>query len=200
MIHFAILKSCIPRKKPYLNAEHRKRRLLWAVEKKNWDINKWNKVIWTDEESVEIGKNSKEVRVWSYTGEEWYLFCLLPIFKSGRSSAMVWCCFAGTTMGPLAAIPRNRRNVIDYRDLILEGPLHEFYLSMKDVEGEILLMEDGATIHRSKAAGDWRTSSQINVLKWLAQSPNINPIENFWHSLKAQINKRLNMPKNETEL
>ena len=121
-------------------------------------------------------------------------------FKSGRSSVMVWGCFAGTTMGPLVVIPSNKRTGADYRELILEGPLHDFYLSMNDVEGKIKVVEDGALFHKSKAAGDWRRENNINVFPWPAQSPDLNPIENIWKVLQSRVNNQPTMPKSEAEL
>ncbi len=200
VIHSVGLKNCIPRKNPYLQARHIKKRLDWAIQRKYWGIEEWNRVIWTDESSVEIGKNSHQVRIWRYTGEEWDLSCVLPTFKSGRTSVMVWGCFAGTSMGPLVVIPRDRRTGLEYRDIILAGPLHDFYLSTKDIEGEVFLMEDGAPTHRSKAANDWRRENSIKCLEWPAQSPDLNPIENIWHTLKEKINNRPSIPKDETEL
>ena len=64
MVHSLGLRSCVARKKPFLSENHKKARLQWARERRDCGIQKWNKVIWTDESSVEIGKFSRQVRIW----------------------------------------------------------------------------------------------------------------------------------------
>ncbi|CAO3692986.1 unnamed protein product [Rhizopus stolonifer] len=44
-------------KKPFINEDHRKAKLAFAKEHRNWSLEQWRKVIWTDESSVEIGKD-----------------------------------------------------------------------------------------------------------------------------------------------
>jgi len=61
-------------------------------------------------------------------------------------------------------------------------------------------MEDGAPVHRSAAASEWRIANEIPGLTWPAQSPDLNPIENIWRVLKARINRRPVIPNNENEL
>lgn len=51
-------------KKPFLTNEHKKRRLKWARAAIHYDKDEWHRVIWTDESSVELGKNSKAALVW----------------------------------------------------------------------------------------------------------------------------------------
>jgi len=45
-------------------------------------------------------------------------------------------------------------------------------------------MEDGALVHRSKESSDWRQVHDKRMLSWLANSPNLNSIENLWKIVK----------------
>jgi len=54
--------SCVAAKKPFLTDVHRQRRLEFAKKYKSYTIEDWKKVIWTDESSFEIGKNSRQIR------------------------------------------------------------------------------------------------------------------------------------------
>src|SRR5262249_53084488 len=83
-LHQLGLWNRIARKKPFLSKKHIAKRLKWARERKKWTIDVWKRVIWTDEASVELGKDSREVRVWRKSDEEWEATCLAPSFKSGR--------------------------------------------------------------------------------------------------------------------
>jgi hypothetical protein len=71
----------------------------------------------------------------------------VPTFKSGWQSLMVWGCISHGRRGPLVQIPSDRQKGIDYVQLILSGPLWEFYVEWFDEMGVAVVMEDGAPIH-----------------------------------------------------
>jgi transposase len=190
----------IAAKKPFLKAAHKLARLAWAREHREWGEEDWNRIIWTDEASVEIGKDSRRVWVWRRPGERYDEKCLAPTFKSGRQSLMIWGCIANGRLGPLVRIPKEERKGTDYVRLILAGPLWDFYSMLLEERGLVAVMEDGAPVHRSKVAKDFRTTHQIEVFPHPAQSPDLNPIEHIWHRLKTRINQRPVIPKNLDEM
>ena len=52
--------------------------------------------------------------------------------------------------------------------------------------------------HTSKVVAKWLKDKKVTVLEWLAQSPDINPIENVWAELKKHVRAR--RPTNLTQL
>jgi len=48
------LRARVPRKKPYLNAKQRQKRLQWATEHLDWKLEDWEKIIWSDETRISI--------------------------------------------------------------------------------------------------------------------------------------------------
>ena len=151
-LHDLELNSRIARKKPFLNENHVARRLAWATKHKNWSLEESKRIIWTDEASFEIGKNSRQIRVWRKSDEVWNTECLAPTFKSGRVSLMVWACMVHNKLGPLVILPSGRLNGEKYVELILDGPLWEFYSEIQGERGLALSREDGSPIHRCNLA------------------------------------------------
>jgi transposase len=187
-------------KKPFINAKQCKTRRLWAAERLEWTMVDYERIIWTDEASVELGKESRQCKVWRRPGERYIEDCLVPTFKSGRTSIMVWGCIAYGQRGPLVRIPPDRRKGLDYVELILAGPLWDFYVEQYEEKGQVLVMEDGAPVHRSKIAKEFRSQNSLETIPHPPQSPDLNPIEHVWKRLKVLVNERPNRPTNAEEL
>lgn len=48
------LKARRPRKKPYLSEVNRRKRVAWAEKHKNWTVEEWEKVLWSDESNIQV--------------------------------------------------------------------------------------------------------------------------------------------------
>ena len=49
---------CIAQRKPPLTSDHMRRRKMWAEEHRNWTIEEWCRVLWTDETWVNGQRHS----------------------------------------------------------------------------------------------------------------------------------------------
>ena len=52
-----------------------------------------------------------------------------------------------------------------------------------------ILQQGNAPCHTAKAVKNYLFNNQIDTLDWPANSPDLNIIENIWHTLKRKIRK-----------
>ena len=64
--------------------------------------------------------------------------------------------------------------------------------------GNWLFMQDGARCHTSQSTVKWLATVCRFIKKWPANSPDLNPIDNFWGCLKCAVSKL--KPKTVQEL
>ncbi len=75
--------------KPLLNQRQRQKHLTWAVEKKNWTVAQWSKVLFSDESKFCISFGNQGPTVWRKSGEVQNPCCLKSSVKFPQS-VMIW--------------------------------------------------------------------------------------------------------------
>lgn len=175
-------------KKPFISNINRGKRLLFARNHRNLTIDDWKHILWTDESSFTIGKNSYQIRVWRPSSQRYDPSCLTPSFKSGRQSVMVWGCFMWNKRGPLVILPKGSLNGMNYV-AVMEEAMLDFWMEQSEEQGYVIIQEDNAPIHTCKLAKQWRESREMDSLTWPPNSPDLNPIEHIWYLIKMIVQK-----------
>jgi len=64
---------------------------------------------------------------------------------------------------------------------------------------QLIFQQDLVAVHTSNYSSWWMESHGFKILKWAAQSPDLNPIENLWIHLDNKVRKRSPLPLNKNE-
>lgn len=168
-------------------------------------MEEWSRIIYSDEAYVQLGDTKGTTYVTRAIGEEYNDDCVVPKFKQSSLRIMVWGCVKRGRKGPLVVLeyPGGRGGGMTarhYQDQVLEKHLHDFYMEQAEESGQVLFQQDGAPCHRAKSTSQWLELNDIEKMPHPAASPDLNPIEPLWHTLKTHIRNREHIPSSLDEL
>lgn len=98
---------------------------------------------------------------------------------------MVWGCFTKHGVGPLVRIEGIMKKEM-YLSILQEN-LPAAFDKIGLPENQIIFQHDGDPKHTAKIVVNWLQNQRFEVLKWPAQSPDMNPIENLWGFIKKRL-------------
>nr|CDJ94577.1 Transposase domain containing protein [Haemonchus contortus] len=160
-----------PAKKPLISAKNRKARLDWAHAHKNWTVQQWRKVIWSDGSKFLLFGTDGIKFVRRPIGTRYHPRYQLPTVKGGGGSVMVHGRFCGKGVCPLQRI-EGKMDAKMYLN-IMETVIWPFVRST--ARRGFIFQQDNDPKHKSKLLTKWFRDNNVPP----SQSPDLNPIENL---------------------
>ena len=88
---------------------------------KDWTVQDWKRVIWSDESSIWIGVNPRRQWVICPPEERLNRKYVKKTFKSAQVKVMVWACFTSKRLGPMIICDEGGIGANEYKDILYDG-------------------------------------------------------------------------------
>ena len=168
------------KKRQLLTEETARKRLIWCQKRANWTLDKWFKIIFSDECSVERGAGKKAEWAWRHTGQQFNQEMVQTRNKSKDIRVMVWGAISAEKTSDLIIMQRDMAAL--RQGYSAESYIQALQLGLPSIlQPGKMLQQDNAPIHVANKTKAFFQQIELGILKdWPPYSPDLNPIENLW--------------------
>ena len=188
------LTSYRPRLVLPLAPQHRRQRLDWSNERRNWG-DEWHHIAFSDESRFCLGGHDGRGRVRRRRGERRHLAFAVERHVHRTIGLMVWGAIAFGSKSPLIVI-RGTMTAVRYVDVVLRPVVLPY---VRGIE-EGVFQQDNARPHIARTSMRFLEEERIPTLPWPPRSPDLSPIEKVWDWMGIHIQNLPQPPSTLDEL
>ncbi|GBM09694.1 Transposable element Tc1 transposase [Araneus ventricosus] len=157
--------SSRPTRVPLLTKRHRQLRLQRARKHREWTMDEWKRVAWSDESRFLIHHVDGRVRVSRLPREHLLPSCTAGHTQAGGGGIMLWGTFSWAALGPVVVVEQTMK-AANYLNVIADQ-LHS-YMAFVFPTGNGIFQQDNAPCHKARIVLEWfeEHTDEFHLMSW----------------------------------